>query len=134
MRRSLEWLAPGLGLKRWVLLAFAGGVLLVYAVLFCIGVLWSPQLMGGLGMGWLHNRHWAALLLSVDGMAVGLFALPTARAASGSSRRRRRSRRGRSARPAVWRAGRASSRSAEATASPPCCAASSPTPATSPPS
>ncbi len=75
MRRSLEWLAPGLGLKRWILLAFAGGVLLVYSVLFGIGVLWSPQLMRGLGMGWLENRHWAALLLSVDGFAVGLFAL-----------------------------------------------------------
>ena len=75
MRRSLEWLAPGLGLKRWALLAFAGGVLLVYSVLFGIGVLWSPQLMSGLGMGWLENRHWAALLLSIDGFAVGLFAL-----------------------------------------------------------
>jgi len=75
MRRSLDWLAPGLGIKRWVLLAFAGGVLLVYSVLFGIGVLWSPQLMRGLGMGWLENRHWAALLLSVDGVAVGLCAL-----------------------------------------------------------
>jgi uncharacterized cofD-like protein len=75
MRRSLDWLAPGLGLKRWVLLAFAGGVLLVYSVLFGIGVLWSPQLMHGLGMGWLENRHWAALLLAVDGSAAGLFAL-----------------------------------------------------------
>ena len=75
MRRSLEWLAPGLGLKRWILLAFAGGVLLVYSVIFGIGVLWSPQLMRGLGMGWLENRHWAALLLAVDGVAVGLFAL-----------------------------------------------------------
>lgn len=75
MRRSLEWLAPGLGLKRWVLLACAGGVLLVYSVLFGIGVLWSPTLMRGLGMGWLENRHWAALLLAVDGSAVGLCAL-----------------------------------------------------------
>ena len=75
MRRTLEWLAPGLGLKRWLLLAFAGGVLLVYSVIFGIGVLWSPQLMRGLGMGWLENRHWAALLLAVDGAAVGLFCL-----------------------------------------------------------
>lgn len=75
MKRSLEWLAPGLGLKRWVLVAFAGGVLLVYSVLFGIGVLWSPQLMRGLGMGWLENRHWAAVLLAVDGVALGLFAL-----------------------------------------------------------
>lgn len=75
MRRSLEWLVPGLGIKRWLLLAFAGGVLLVYSVIFAVGVLWSPQLMRGLGMGWLENRHWAALLLAVDGMAVGGFAL-----------------------------------------------------------
>jgi uncharacterized cofD-like protein len=75
VRRSLEWLVPGLGLKRWILLACAGGVLLVYSVIFAVGVLWSPQLMRGLGMGWLENRHWAALLLSIDGMAVGLFAL-----------------------------------------------------------
>ena len=75
MRRSLEWLVPGLGLKRWILLSCAGGVLLVYSVIFAVGVLWSPQLMRGLGMGWLETRHWAALLLSIDGMAVGLFAL-----------------------------------------------------------
>jgi uncharacterized cofD-like protein len=75
MRRSLEWLVPGLGLKRWILLAFAGGVLLVYSVIFAVGVFWSPQLMRGLGMGWLENRHWAAVLLAVDGMAVGSFAL-----------------------------------------------------------
>ena len=75
MPRSLEWLAPGLGIKRWVLLAGAGGVLLVYSAIFAVGVLWSPQLMRGLGMGWLENRHWAALLLSIDGMAVGAFAL-----------------------------------------------------------
>jgi len=75
MRRSLEWLVPGLGFKRWIVLALAGGVLLVYSVIFAVGVLWSPQLMRGLGMGWLENRHWAAVLLSVDGMAVGMFAL-----------------------------------------------------------
>ncbi len=93
MRRSLEWLAPGLGLKRWILLAFAGGVLLVYSVLFGIGVLWSPDLMSGLGMGWLENRHWAALLLAVDGVAVGrCSACCTAGGACGSSRRRRPSR------------------------------------------
>ncbi len=75
MRRSLEWLVPGLGIKRWFLFAFAGGVLLVYSVLFAVGVLWSPQLQGGLGMGWLEKRRAAALVLAVDGMAVGLLAL-----------------------------------------------------------
>ena len=72
MRHTLEWLYPGLGLKRWILLACAGGILLVYAVIFAVGVLWSPQLMRGLGMGWLVSRHGAALLLAVDGIAVGL--------------------------------------------------------------
>ena len=46
MRRSLEWLYPGLGIKRWLLLACAGGVLLVYSAIFAVGVLWSAQLIG----------------------------------------------------------------------------------------
>ncbi len=75
MRRSLEWLVPGLGLKRWALLAAAGGVLLVYSALFGMGVLWSPQLMRGLGMGRLEGRRAAALLLAVDGLTVGAAAL-----------------------------------------------------------
>lgn len=70
-RASLDWFYPGLGIKRWLLLAFAGGALLVYAVLFAIGVLWSPQLMGGLGMGWLSGRSWAALVLALDGIVAG---------------------------------------------------------------
>ncbi len=75
MRRSLEWLYPGLGIKRWLLLACVGGVLLVYSAIFAIGVLWSEQLMGGLGMGWLHDRHWAAVLLAFDGLVFGATAL-----------------------------------------------------------
>ena len=75
MRRSLEWLYPGLGIKRWLLLACVGGVLLVYSAIFAVGVLWSPQLMGGLGMGWLHDRHWAAVLLAFDGIIFGATAL-----------------------------------------------------------
>jgi hypothetical protein len=75
MRRTLEWLYPGLGIKRWLLLAFAGGVLLVYSAIFAVGVFWSPQLMRGLGMGWLHDRHWAAVLLAFDGVVIGAIAL-----------------------------------------------------------
>jgi uncharacterized cofD-like protein len=75
MRRSLEWLYPGLGIKRWLLLAGVGGVLLVYSAIFAVGVLWSEQLMGGLGMGWLHDRHWAAVLLAFDGVVFGATAL-----------------------------------------------------------
>jgi len=75
MRHSLEWLYPGLGIKRWLLLAAAGGVLAVYSALFFVGVFWSPQLMRGLGMGWLHDRHWAAALLAFDGVVLGAVAL-----------------------------------------------------------
>ncbi len=75
MRRSLEWLYPGLGIKRWLLLACGGGVLLVYSAIFAVGVFWSPQLMRGLGMGWLHDRHWAAVLLALDGVVFGALAL-----------------------------------------------------------
>jgi len=75
MRRSLEWLYPGLGIKRWLLLAGVGGALLVYSAILAVGVFWSPQLMRGLGMGWLHDRHWAAVLLAFDGVALGVIAL-----------------------------------------------------------
>ena len=71
MRTSLDWFYPGLGFKRWLLLAFAGGVLLVYGGLSAIAVLWSPQLMRGLGMGWLLGRPWVAFLLAFDAMVVG---------------------------------------------------------------
>ena len=75
MRRSLEWLYPGLGIKRWLLLAGVGGALLVYSAIFAVGVFWSPQLMRGLGMGWLHDRHAAAALLAFDGVVLGAIVL-----------------------------------------------------------
>ena len=75
MGRRLEWLAPGLGVKRWVLVAFAGGVLLVVSVLLAAGVLWSPQLLRGLGAGWLEHRRWAALVLVADGIVFGAVGL-----------------------------------------------------------
>jgi len=71
MPRSLEWLYPGLGLKRWILLALAGGAVLAYSVIFAVGVFWSVQLMRGLGMGWLEHRHWAAVVLAFDGIVFG---------------------------------------------------------------
>ncbi len=71
MHISLAWFYPGLGIKRWLLLGFAGVVLLAYSALFAIGVLWSPQLMEGLGMGWLEKRHWAAMVIALDGLVVG---------------------------------------------------------------
>ena len=75
MRRTLQWLYPGIGFKRWLLLALAGGVLLVYSVILAAGVFWSEDLMRGLGMGGLHHRHWVAVVLCLDGIAVGALAL-----------------------------------------------------------
>jgi uncharacterized cofD-like protein len=75
MRHSLEWLYPGLGIKRWLLLAAAGGILLVYSAIFAVGVFRSPELLRGLGMGWLHDRHWAAVVIAFDGLFLGAAAL-----------------------------------------------------------
>jgi uncharacterized cofD-like protein len=75
MSRPLDWLYPGLGLKRWILVACAGGLLLVYSGLFAVGVFWSHTLMEGLGMGWLEGRHWAAVLLAFDGLLFGAIML-----------------------------------------------------------
>ncbi len=75
MSKPLDWLYPGLGLKRWILLACAGGVLLVYSGFFAIGVFWSGTLLQGIGMGWLQGRHWAAVLLACDGLLFGAIML-----------------------------------------------------------
>ena len=71
MGRSLEWLYPGLGIKRWLLLACLGGAVLVYSAIFAVGVFWSQQLLRGLGMGFLHDKHWAAMVLAFDGIVCG---------------------------------------------------------------
>ena len=71
MGRSLEWLYPGLGIKRWLLLACLGGAVLVYSAIFAVGVFWSQQLLRGLGMGFLHDKHWAAIVLAFDGIVCG---------------------------------------------------------------
>ena len=75
MRRSLEWLYPGLGIKRWLLLACVGGAVLVYSAIFAAGVFWSQQLLNGLGMGFLHGKHWAAVVLAFDGIVFGAVVL-----------------------------------------------------------
>ena len=75
MGRSLEWLYPGLGIKRWLLLACLGGAVLVYSTIFAVGVFWSQQLLRGLGMGFLHDKHWAAMVLAFDGIVFGAIVL-----------------------------------------------------------
>ena len=71
MKHSLEWLYPGLGIKRWILLAFAGAALMMAAAIFTVGELWSPDLLKGLGLSWLHGRHYAAALLAIDCVVLG---------------------------------------------------------------
>jgi uncharacterized cofD-like protein len=75
MRRSLEWLYPGIGLKRWLALAVAGIVLLVASIILAVGVLWSPELLRGLGLGGLEKRRAAGAVLALDGIVAGTAAL-----------------------------------------------------------
>ncbi len=70
----LDWFYPGIGLKRWLALALAGAVLFVYSVILGIGVLWSLDLMRGVGMGGLEHRRFAAGVLVLDGVVVGSIA------------------------------------------------------------
>lgn len=71
MRHLAAWLYPGLGIKRWMLLAFLGAGVLLYSGMALAAVLWSPQLLRGLGLGWLHAHPYAGTLLALDGMVVG---------------------------------------------------------------
>jgi uncharacterized cofD-like protein len=75
MRRTLEWLYPGLGIKRWLALAVAGAVLLLFSVVLAAGTLWVEQLLRALGLGWLESRPAAALVLAFDGIVLGAIAL-----------------------------------------------------------
>ena len=71
----IDWLYPGIGLKRWLLLAVAGALVLVFSVIVAAGTLWSDDLLRGLGLGWLVHRHYAALVLAFDGIVAGAAAL-----------------------------------------------------------
>ena len=68
---KLEWLYPGIGIKRWILLGVGGVLLLMYALLALVGVLWSGDLLSGLGQGWLAGKTVAGVLLAVDGVVAG---------------------------------------------------------------
>ena len=75
MKRSLEWLAPGLGLKRWILLAFAGGVLLVYSVLFGIGVFALMPALDKPHPGQNVSTDWASIHGALVLLSCGAFGL-----------------------------------------------------------
>jgi uncharacterized cofD-like protein len=74
-RPHLDWLYPGIGLKRWLLLAVAGALVLAFSLIVAAGALWSDDLLHGLGLGWLVQRHYAALVLAFDGVVAGVVAL-----------------------------------------------------------
>ena len=69
--RKLEWLYPGIGIKRWVLLAVGGVLLLLYSLLLLAGVLGSDDLLSGLGQGWLVDKTVAGVLFAIDGAVAG---------------------------------------------------------------
>ena len=71
----VDWLYPGIGLKRWLILAAAGAVLLVYSLAVIAGVLWSDDLMRGLGWGRLVDRPYTLTVLAIDGIVIGGLAL-----------------------------------------------------------
>jgi uncharacterized cofD-like protein len=71
----VDWLYPGIGLKRWLFLAAAGALVLVYCLIVMAGVVWSDDLLRGLGWGRLADRHYAAAVLALDGILVGAVAL-----------------------------------------------------------
>lgn len=67
----VDWLYPGIGLKRWLLLASAGVVALVASLIVGAGALWSDTLLRGLGLGWVVGRPNAAAVLVLDGIVAG---------------------------------------------------------------
>lgn len=68
----LDWLYPGIGIKRWLLAGVLGAVLFLYSALVGFGYVLSPTLLNGLGMGWMRNELWAATLLITEGAVLGL--------------------------------------------------------------
>jgi uncharacterized cofD-like protein len=75
MRRYLDWLYPGIGLKRWVVVAALGVVLLAYMVFVAVGVAFSDRLLGALGLEFLTERRLAGAVLVLDGLVVGALLL-----------------------------------------------------------
>jgi uncharacterized cofD-like protein len=77
MRRSrLQWLYPGVGVKRWVVLIVAGAAVAVYALLVLLGAAANDQMRGELGLHWtgshpLRSAAVASLFLAGGTLALG---------------------------------------------------------------
>jgi uncharacterized cofD-like protein len=74
-RRHLDWLYPGIGLKRWLALAVVGAIVLVYSLMVAAGVLWSDVLLRGLGLDVFVDRPYTTAVLAFDGIVAGGVAL-----------------------------------------------------------
>jgi uncharacterized cofD-like protein len=73
--RHVEWLYPGIGLKRWVLVAALGAALLAFTAIFGVGIWFSERLLPALGLGFLEGRHYASVVLFFDGLIAGALLL-----------------------------------------------------------
>ena len=77
MRGSrLQWLYPGLGIKRWVLLIVAGTLLACYSALVLLGLVASAHVRQDLGLWWVDGHPLrvaapAAVGLLLGGVALG---------------------------------------------------------------
>ena len=71
----LQWLYPGLGLKRRVLLVCAGGVLIGFAGWFALGILVSSGRRHDVGGTWITGHEWAAGALAAGCLVGGLLVL-----------------------------------------------------------
>ena len=72
----LQWLYPGLGVKRWVALIVFGALVAVYALLVLLGAAASDQLRSELGLRWagghpLRSAALAAFFLVGGSLAMG---------------------------------------------------------------
>ncbi len=74
-RPSVEWLYPGVGFKRWVLLAAAGVLAFGFAVFVGLGAwLSSYRALAGVGLGFLRGHFFITGLLVGAGIVLGLLA------------------------------------------------------------
>jgi uncharacterized cofD-like protein len=74
-RPQFAWLYPGIKLKRWVAVAVLGAAMLAFTLLVGIGIWLTDRLLPALGLGALHDRPNAAIVLFVDGLVAGALLL-----------------------------------------------------------
>ena len=73
-RSRWEWLYPGIGLKRWLLLTVAGLLLFAFALFVGIGAVRSYGFLADYGLGFLRGRFFITGLLVGGGTVIGALA------------------------------------------------------------